>query len=53
LVIGSSRSRKFFKIGNWLWLNFDIMVTGNRFLKDILKTITTVKHLKADDKDVW
>jgi hypothetical protein len=26
------------------------MVTGNRFFKDISKTIVTVNRLKADDK---
>jgi hypothetical protein len=53
LVITSGRSQKIFKIGNRLSFNFDIMVTGNRYFKDISKTIITVNNLKADDKVYW
>jgi hypothetical protein len=37
------RAENIFKTGNRLSFNFDIMVTGNRFFKDISKTIITVK----------
>jgi hypothetical protein len=50
MVIGPGRSRRFFKTGKRLSFNFDIMVTGNHFFKDILKTIITINCLKADDK---
>jgi hypothetical protein len=43
LVIGFDRSQNFFKTGNQVSFNFGIMVTGNRFFKDISKTIITVK----------
>jgi hypothetical protein len=53
LVVGSGRSRTFLKTGNRLSFNFDIMVTGYRFFKNISKTIKTVNRLKADDKVFW
>jgi hypothetical protein len=49
LVIGTGRSRTFFKTDKRLSFNFVIMVTGNRFFKDISKTIITVNRLIADE----
>jgi hypothetical protein len=51
--IGSGKSRYFFKTENRLSFNFDIIVIGNRFFKDISKTIITVNRLKTDDKVFW
>jgi len=41
------------KTGNRLSFYFDILVTGNRFFKDISNTMITVNRLKTVDKVFW